>query len=133
VPKELSHTELAERAYAAWNDDDFEAMLALFHPEGEFIPSGVFPGMESAYRGEEGFRRWWATFHEPWGQIKVIPERMVERPDGVDILIRFQGRGRDGIETTMSFINRVDVRDGLLHRLVGVRADDETIRELGLD
>jgi hypothetical protein len=54
VPQELSHAELAERAYGAWNDDDVEAMLALTHPEAQFTPSGVFPGMESAYRGEGG-------------------------------------------------------------------------------
>jgi ketosteroid isomerase-like protein len=133
VAQELSHTELAERAYRAWNDDDLEAMLAFTHPEAEFTPSGVFPGMDSAYRGEGGIRRWWETFHEPWSEIKVIPERIAERPDGADVLIRFEGLGRDGIETTMRFINRIEVRDGLLYSLVGAPASDETVRELGLD
>jgi ketosteroid isomerase-like protein len=133
VPQEISHTELAERAYAAWNADDLEAMLALCHPEAEFTPSGVFPGLESGYRGEEALTRWWNTFHEPWSEIKVIPERTAERPDGVDVLVRFEGIGRDGIELTMMFINQIDVRDGLLYRLIGVRAEDETLRELGLD
>jgi ketosteroid isomerase-like protein len=132
VPQELTHTELAERAYAAWNDDDLEAMLVFCHPEAEFIPSGVFPGLESGYPGKEGIRRWWETFHEPWREIKVIPERIAERPDGMDVLIRFEGLGRDGIETTMSFINKIDVRDGLLYRLVGHPASEEAIRELGL-
>jgi ketosteroid isomerase-like protein len=133
VPEELSHTELAERAYAAWNDNDLEAMLALAHAEAEFTPSGVFPGLQSAYRGEEEIRSWWDTFHEPWREIKVIPERIVERPDGVDVLARFEGIGRDGIETTMKFINKIEVRDGLVYRLVGHPANDEAIRELGLD
>jgi ketosteroid isomerase-like protein len=133
VPHELSHTELAERAYGAWNDDDLEALLALIHPEAEFIPSGVFPGLESGYRGKEAIRRWWDTFHEPWSEIKVIPERIAERPDGVDVLIRFEGIGRDGIETTMKFINKVEVRNGLVYRLAGQPATDEAIHELGLD
>jgi ketosteroid isomerase-like protein len=132
VPQELSHAELAERAYGAWNDDDVEAMLALTHPEAQFTPSGVFPGMESAYRGEEGIRRWWDTFHEPWSEIKVIPERIVERPDGMDVLVRFEATGRDGIETTLNFINKIEVRDGLLYRLVGQPASDEATRDLGL-
>jgi ketosteroid isomerase-like protein len=133
VPQELSHTELAERAYAGWNDNDLEGLLALTHPEAEFVPSGVFPGLQSAYRGKEAIRRWWDTFHEPWREIKVIPERIAERPDGVDVLIRFEGIGRDGIETTMTFINTVEVRDGLIYRLVGHPADDQAVRELGLD
>ena len=133
MPEELTNTELAERAYAAWNADDLEAMLTFCHPEAAFIPSGVFPGMESDYRGKQGVRRWWEVFHEPWSEIKVIPERIAERTDGMDVLIRFEGIGRDGIETTMNFINSIEVRDGLLYRLVGKPADEETLRELGLD
>jgi ketosteroid isomerase-like protein len=133
VAQERSPTELVELAYRAWNDDDLEAMLAVTHPEAEFTPSGVFPGMESSYRGEDGIRRWWETFHEPWSEIKVIPERIAERPDGADVLVRFEGLGRDGIELTMKFINRIEVRDGLLYSLVGAPASDETVRELGLD
>ena len=34
---------------------------------------------------------------------------------------------------TMNFINAIEVRDGLLYRLVGKPADEETLRELGLD
>ena len=63
----------------------------------------------------------------------MIPERIAERTDGMDVLIRFEGIGRDGIETTMNFINAIEVRDGLLYRLVGKPADEETLRELGLD
>ena len=91
-----SNTELAERGYRAWNEDDLEALLAICHPEVEYHSSGVFPGMNPVYRGEEGMRRWWATFHEPWSQIKVIPERIVERPEGVAVLVRFEGIGRHG-------------------------------------
>jgi hypothetical protein len=108
-------------------------MLALCHPEVEYRPSGVFPGMESSYRGEEGFRRWRVTFREPWSEIKVIPEWIAERPGGADALVRFEGLGRDGIETTMKFINRLEIRDGLLYVFVGTPASDETVRELGLD
>ena len=133
MPPEPSPTEIAERGYRAWNEDDLEGMLAITHPEAEYRPSGVFPGMDPVYRGEDGIRQWWETFHEPWKQIKVIPERIAERPGGVDVLIRFEGVGRDGIETKMSFINKIEVRDGLLYSLVGQPAADEAIRELGLD
>ena len=133
MPEELSATEIVERGYDAWNEDDLEAFVVLTHPEAEYTPSGVFPGMDSVYRGEEGIRRWWDTFHEPWSQIKVVPERIVERDEELAVLIRFEGVGRDGIESTMKFINRLEILDGLLYRLVGQPASDEALRELGLD
>jgi ketosteroid isomerase-like protein len=133
VPPDPSHIELTERGYRAWNEDDLEALLAICHPEVEYHSSGVFPGMDSIYRGDEGIRRWWADFHEPWEEIKVIPERIAEVPEGVAVLIRFEGVGRQGIETTMRFINTIEVRDNLAYRFNSQPPTDEAIRELGLD
>jgi ketosteroid isomerase-like protein len=123
---------MAERGYAAWNDDDLEALLAICHDEVEYHTSGVFPGLQPVYRGKEGIGGWWNDFHEPWKQIKVIPERIAERPDGVAVLIRFEGIGRQGIETTMRFINTIEIRDGLARRFDSQPVTDEAIRELGL-
>src|SRR3954462_5247978 len=100
VPQDPTKTELAQRGYAAWNADDLEALLSICHDEVEYHTSGVFPGLEPVYPGKEGVRRWWETFHEPWSEIKVIPERIAEWRDGVAVLIRFEWTGRQGIETT---------------------------------
>ena len=132
MPEGLSDTEIVERSYDAWNEDDLEAFLVLVHPEAEYTPSGIFPGMASVYKGEAEIRRWWHTFDEPWSEIKVIPERIVERGDEIAVLIRFEGVGRDGIESTMKFVNRIEIRDGLLYRIVGQPVSDEALRELGL-
>ena len=132
MPAERSYTELTEIGYRAWNEDDLEALLAICHPEVEYYTSGVFPGLQFSYEGKEGLRRWWADFHEPWKQIKVIPERIAERPDGVAVLVRFEGTGRQGIETTMQFINTIEIRDGLAYRFNSQPPTDEAIRELGL-
>jgi ketosteroid isomerase-like protein len=132
VPPAPTNTELAERGYAAWNEDDVEALLAICHDEVEYHTAGVFPGLEPVYPGKEGVRRWWETFHEPWRQIKVIPERIAERPDGVAVLIRFEGIGRQGIETTMRFINTIEIRNGLAYRFHSRPPTEEAISELGL-
>jgi ketosteroid isomerase-like protein len=132
VPPSPTHTELAEIGYRAWNEDDLEALLAICHPEVEYRTSGVFPGLRSVYEGEDGIRRWWADFHEPWSQIKVIPERIAERPDGVAVLIRFEGTGRQGIETTMKFINTIEIRENLAYRFDSQPPTEAAIRELGL-
>jgi ketosteroid isomerase-like protein len=132
VPPEPTYTELAEIGYRAWNEDDLEALLAICHPEVEYHTSGVFPGLQSVYEGKAGIRSWWADFHEPWSEIKVIPERIAERPEGVAVLIRFEGTGRQGIETTMQFINTIAIRDGLAYRFHSQPPTDEAIAELGL-
>jgi ketosteroid isomerase-like protein len=132
VHPELSDSEIAERGYRAWNEDDLEGLLAVTHAEAEYHPSGVFLGMEDVYRGEEGIRRWWQTFREPWSRIKVIPERIADHPDGLAVLVRFEGLGRHGVETTMHFINLLEFRDGLIYRLGARPATEESIRDLGL-
>jgi ketosteroid isomerase-like protein len=133
VPPEPSHTELTERGYRAWNEEDLDGLLAICHPEVEYHTSGVFPGLEPVYKGREGFGRWWADFRGPWKQIKVIPERIVERPGGVNVLVRFEGTGRQGIVTTMHFINTTEIRDGLAYRFDSQPPTDQALRELGLD
>ena len=133
MPEEETYTELAERGYAAWNDDDIETLIAICHPEVTYHTSGVFPGLQSVYEGEAGFRRWWADFHEPWRQIRVIPEKITERPEGVAVLIRFEGTGRQGIETTMQFINTIEIRDGLAYRFDSEPPTDEALRKYGLE
>jgi ketosteroid isomerase-like protein len=132
VHAEQSPTEIVERCYEIWNNNDLEAFLEITHPDAEYTPSGVFPGIGHFYKGRDGIRQWWQAFHEPWSEIRVIPERMVERGNWVAVLVRFEGVGRDGIETAMDFINRLEIRDGHLYRLIGQPADEEAIRELGL-
>jgi ketosteroid isomerase-like protein len=126
-------TELVARGYAAWNEDDLEGLLALCHPAVIYHASGVFPGMEPVYQGEQGMRRFWSTFREPWSEIKVIPEEIVERGDLVAILLRFEGTGRDGIETSMRFINTVEIRDRRAYRFRALPYSPEAARELGLE
>jgi ketosteroid isomerase-like protein len=133
VSEAPTNKELVGRGYAAWNEDDLEGLLALCHPKVSYHTSGVFPGLDPVYEGEEGIRRWWRDFHEPWERIKVIPERMAERGNEVMILLRFEGTGRGGIETSMRFINMIEVRDGKAYRFGAQPYSEDAVRELGLD
>jgi ketosteroid isomerase-like protein len=128
-----SNIELAERGYRAWNEDDLETLLDVCHPEVEYHTSGVFPGLQAVYEGKAGIRHWWEDFHEPWKQIKVIPQRIVERPGGLAILVLFEGTGRQGIETTMRFINTIEVRDRLAFRFHSQAPAEDALADLGLD
>ena len=130
---ERTDLERVEYGYACWNEGDLEGLLSICDPEVEYHTSGAFPGIAPVYAGEEGIRQWWADFREPWSEIKVIPEKVVERPGGVNVLVRFEGTGRQGIETTMHFINTTEIRDGLAYRFESQPASNEALRELGLD
>jgi ketosteroid isomerase-like protein len=127
-----SNREIAERGYAAWNNDDLDGLLDFCHPEVEYYTSGVFPGLQSVYYGPEGIKQWWADFHEPWQEIKVIPQRIAETDKGVAVLILFKGTGRQGIEAEMEFINTIEVRDGLAFRFDSQPPTEKALRELGL-
>jgi ketosteroid isomerase-like protein len=133
VPEQPTYTELTARGYRAWNEDDLDSLLDICHPEVTYYTSGVFPGLQSIYEGKGGIRRWWADFHEPWREIKVIPEKIAELPEGVAVLIRFEGIGRQGIETTMQFINTIEIRDNLAFRFDSEPPTDEALRKYGLD
>lgn len=90
--------------------------------------------MEPVYEGKEGFRRFWRSFREPWREIKIILEEIVEyEEDAVAILLRFEGTGRDGIETSMRFINTIELRDGQAYRFEALAWSPEAARELGLE
>jgi len=135
----LSLTELIEFGYAAWDRDDLEGLLSICHPEVTYHASGVFPGIGGVFEGKDGIRQWWTVFREPWERILVIPERIVERGEGSDtdgqfaVQVRFEAKGREGIETTMDFVNVIEIRDRLAYKFENMRATDETLREYGLD
>ena len=130
---ESSNVELIERGYRAWHEDDLDGFLELVRDDASYHTSGVFPGFEDVYEGKEGIARWWGHFHEPWERIDVIPERIVERGDKVFVRVRFEGIGREGIETSMRFINIITMRDGLALRFDSSSYTPETARELGLE
>jgi ketosteroid isomerase-like protein len=70
------HAEAIRRWLEAISNEDFDAALALVHPEIEFVP----PGGQAPYRGVDSLRGWM----EPdafEGQV-VTPLEMVVAADG---------------------------------------------------
>jgi ketosteroid isomerase-like protein len=82
----------------AWSEGDLEGALENIAPEIEFQSSGLFPGVESVYRGHEGFRQFWRDFREAWARISFEIEHLVEgKPHRYAVVGRFEAMGRDGI------------------------------------
>ena len=65
------NVELVRVGYEAWNRGDMDAMLAIFHPDVELVTTGVFPGLDPAYRGHDGFRKFWRDFRGTWASLSM--------------------------------------------------------------
>jgi ketosteroid isomerase-like protein len=82
----------------SWGNGDLEGALKDMAPEIEFHSSGLFPGVESVYRGHDGFRRFWRDFREAWERISFEIDHLVEgHPHRYAVLGHFEAMGRDGI------------------------------------
>jgi ketosteroid isomerase-like protein len=82
----------------AWSNGDLEGALENMAPEIEFHSSGLFPGVESVYRGHEGFRRFWRDFRETWERISFEIDHLIEGdPHQYAVVGRFEALGRNGI------------------------------------
>jgi ketosteroid isomerase-like protein len=103
----------------AWNTGDLESAIELIDPEIEWRTARVFPDISPVYRGLAEVRKFWATFVEPWEDIRLeVEEVLHERgtPDDglVVIRARFRARGREGIELDLVVFQMFRLRSGRL-------------------
>jgi ketosteroid isomerase-like protein len=117
-------------AYEAWNRGDLESILEVISPEIELRMSGLFPGLEPAYYGHEGFRRFWEQFRGAWERIWIEVDRIVESGDEIVALFRFHGWGREGIEVQRPFAHFWTIRDGRFARMQAYADQDEALRAI---
>jgi ketosteroid isomerase-like protein len=72
------NAELVDRALAAWNSRDIEAMLALTDPEVEYVnsPTAVEPGTRSGHEGlKDVLRTQWEILSEARWELDRLHER----------------------------------------------------------
>jgi ketosteroid isomerase-like protein len=101
------------RAYDAWNRRDLDAAMAYLDEDVEWRMSGEIVGTDDAYHGHEGVRTWWLQFLEPFEQVEIEPEEIVEASgDLVLVRVRLRARGRQGIEVDLSVSHLYELRDG---------------------
>jgi ketosteroid isomerase-like protein len=111
MPEE--NVELVRRGLEAFNRRDVEAMLDALHPDVELLPlRAVLEG--EAYRGHEGFRRWWAGMNEDWESFRA--EAAEVRPLGrarVLVVARVRAKARaSGIDVDAPGAWLCELRDG---------------------
>ena len=105
------NVELARRCYAALNERDWDAFLALMDREVEIESRLVV--MEGGYQGHDGVRRWRNDFLSTFPDYQVEVEQV--RDLGEVTLGRCRGRARSaGSETPLDdqFWQPIRWRDG---------------------
>jgi ketosteroid isomerase-like protein len=125
------------RGIDAWNRRDYDAALSTMREDIVWRTGGGIPDLESAYRGHDGVRRFFEEFVDPWEEISVAIDEVVdERDDQVLVVVRFQARGRGDIEVDGRFFQLYRFDDeGLLYDFAAfVESDEDLARAAaGLD
>ncbi len=126
------NVEMIRGLYEAANRRDYEAYLAGLAPEIEFHLSGAFPDLDRVYRGHTGIQEFADQFIEPWDELSVEPDRMIEIDDRVLALVHFRARGRDGIEVQLPLAHLWTMRNGLAVRMDAYSDQQKALASAGL-
>ena len=119
---------LVQVAYEAFNRHDTEMLVALCHPEMEFVSS--LAAVEGAYRGHDGVRRYMEDIQAAFGpEWRAEAERMESLDDGrVLVVARVHGHGAGGgvpLEHRLAHIWQT--KDGKLYRGIVYLNPEEAI------
>ncbi len=91
-------------AFESWNRGDYERALEFMREDVVWTPGGLIPDVDPVYHGREGVARFWRDFVEPWDEISIeLEEVLDERERLLLILARFRARGRAAIKVDASF------------------------------
>jgi ketosteroid isomerase-like protein len=127
------NVELVRQGYEAWNRGDLQWMVDHVTPDFEFRTAQLFPDTDAIYRGREGLRQFWNTFQGPWETLLVEVERIEPIGDArVLVLLRFRGRGRDGLEVALDYANVSTIENGMVTLMVGFANWQEALEVAGL-
>jgi ketosteroid isomerase-like protein len=126
------NVEVVRRAIEAFSSGDLDAATQTADPEIEVDwskSSGVEAGV---YRGLAQARQFWATFHDVFERIEVLPVEFIEHDEHVIVRDRSRLWGRDGIEVTVRTVAVVTLRDGRIVAWRLCRDKDEALDAAGL-
>ena len=89
---------------------------ATLHPDLEYVTTGVFPGLDPVYHGHDGFIRFWQEFRHIWESLSIESHEARDCGERVLLHLRFNGRGRDGVEVRRKVASVATIRAGVIMR-----------------
>lgn len=121
-------TQIIRDGLTAWSRGDLDGTLGNFSPDIEFVPSGLYPGLEPVYRGRGGFADFWKEFRDTWQGIEIDVERIVAGgPGRYAVLGRFRAAGREGIPVERPVGMAFTVEDGLITHIRNFGSGEEAL------
>jgi ketosteroid isomerase-like protein len=93
-----------EAGFEAWNRGDIDAVMESFSDDVVWRTGAQMPDIDLVYEGRDGVRRFFKEFTDPWDEISIEIEDLIdEQEDQIFVLVRFEARGREGIEVEGRF------------------------------
>lgn len=131
MPQE--NVEIVRRAFQAFNDRDFDAMLSDWADDIEMRLHGGFAElMGTEFRGHDGIRTWADEWVENLGVHAEI-ERIAEADDRVVVIARVVGSGgASGAPVTLRGGQVYSFRDGLISAVDNYYDAGEALEAVGL-
>ena len=108
-----SNAEIIERAYAAFNADGTEALIAHLPPDFVLTTPAELASEPGIYKGHDGVRRYFDSFFEVMEEIRIEPVAFHEAGDWtiVELAVVFRGR-MSGVEGEQPVVASVLITDG---------------------
>jgi uncharacterized protein len=127
------NVEVVKDVFAAFNDREFDAATACFHPETEVRPAIVGGPEGVVYRGRDGVRRFFADIDTAWADFRVEPQEFRDLGSEVLVLGRAYARGRgSGIVLDEAAAWVAGMRDGEVIQFRSFTTREEALEAVGL-
>jgi ketosteroid isomerase-like protein len=112
------NVELTRRGFDAYNSGDYEAVIALLHPDVELHADHELLN-RGYFKGHEGFMQWSGEWLEAWEEFRVeanVVETLGDHCILVDSHQVARGAG-SGIDVEMDVFWALEAVDGKLSRM----------------
>ena len=133
LPMSQENVDKTEAFIAAYNRRDFDAAVADFHPEVDWVLP-EHQGFDCC-KGPAEIIRFWAGIDETFDELQIVPQETVDAGDRVAVRLRHRGRGRgSGAELDIVLYHQVTTfRDGLIVRFDYVETWEEALELAGVE
>jgi ketosteroid isomerase-like protein len=88
------NVEIVKRGFEAFNRDGVDGILDFIHPEFEATTPPELASEPDTYRGHDGIRRWFDSFHEVMDEIRWDSHAFHEVGDKVVVEFTLRARGK---------------------------------------
>jgi ketosteroid isomerase-like protein len=133
-PMSQANIEIAERANAAFNRRDVDAVLEFFAPDAELRDLANAPDQAGVIRGVDSIRDAWTLWTAAFDELRADIEELIDAGEFVVEAVHWQGRGKaSGMSIDVRQFDIYEFRDGKVVRAtLGLNSKAEALEAAGL-